>query len=244
MNPQIRTLLEIQELDKEVLELNRQLGLYPQIWEDVKKKLTGRKEAAEAAEKALEKHHKERKRVEQKLRILADDHRKFETQQRAVKTNREYEAINKQIDGVRTRIAQLEEQGLALLSRDEEVEKAIGTTREEAKKYEQFALTEKDRIRVQFNEKKGRLKDVEEARKQVLGRVDADLLVVYERVSKRHPGSAVVPVLQKSCGGCHFAIPSDVLVKVHEQTTKAFCPNCSRILSEDEDRQLPDQAAG
>jgi predicted nucleic acid-binding Zn-ribbon protein len=254
MHGDIRVLLDVQELDREAIELNAQLAKYPQIWEETKKVLAQKKAAIETAEKNRERHQKERRRTEQKLRLLADDHRKYSAQLATVKTSREYEAINKQIEQVKGRIAQAEEQGLALLNRDEAVESAASIAKAEYEKYAAFAANEKERIREQFNTKKARLAEVEAAKAARMKDVSAEMIATYERINRRHPGSAIVPVrsaheepgTKKSktagkdavrpgaCGGCHFGLLPDVLVQVRRDDRIVFCPNCGRILSEDE----------
>jgi len=259
MNADIRHLLEVQTLDQEAIELNSQLARYPQIWEEVKQKLAQKKAAIEEAERAKERHVKERRRVEQKIRLFADDHRKYSAQLTTIKTQREFEAINRQIEQVKAKLTQLEEQGVELLRNDESVDKAAGIATEEFKRYEAYAKEEKERIRVQFNAKKARLAEVEKAKAQVLAKITPEMIAIYERINRRHPGSAVVPVRSAiddpsaskksknvvrdvrpgSCGGCHFGLLPDILVQVRREEKIVECPNCGRILSEDENFVAP-----
>jgi predicted nucleic acid-binding Zn-ribbon protein len=269
MNSEIRLLLEVQALDQEAIELNSQLSRYPQIWDEVKKQLAEKKAAIEEAHKNHDRHQKERRRVEQKIRLFADDHRKYATQLNSLKTQREHEAVQRQIEQVKAKLTQLEEQGLELLESDERIEKAASIATEEYNKYEAFAKIEKERIRKQFNDKKARLADVENAKAKVVSKLSAELLVIYERITKRHPGTAVVavrsapdagmpapkarrvskskagepvveapvantPVKPGSCGGCHFSLLPEILVQVRREDMVVTCPNCGRLLSEDE----------
>ncbi|MBI1292125.1 hypothetical protein GC173_12925 [bacterium] len=255
MNAEIRYLLEVQALDQEAIELNGQLARYPQIWDEVKQKLAQKKAAIEEAVKNKERHSKERRRVEQKIRLFADDHRKYAAQLSTIKTQREFEAINRQIEQVKAKLSALEEQGVELLRNDEAVDKGADVATEDFKKYEAYAKEEKERIRVQFNTKKQRLAEVEKAKSQIMAKVSPELIEVYERINRRHPGTAVVPVRSAhedpnvakkarnagkdvvrpgACGGCHFGLLPDVLVQVRRESKIVECPNCGRILSEDE----------
>lgn len=234
MLPDVQVLLDIQELDKEALELNGQLAKYPVIWEEVKTKLAKKKAAVEQAIEEREKHVRERRKVEQKIRLFSDDMRRFQSQQATVKTAKEYEAINKQMEQVKLKISQLEEQGLLLIGRDEQVEVDIKTAEEELKKVEALYATEKERIRVQFNDKKNRVAKLESEKKQQIGRVSGEMYTIYERINRRHPGSAIVVVRSGSCTGCHFGLLPNVLVDVHRGEKAVSCPNCGRMLSVDE----------
>ncbi|CAN5183750.1 zinc ribbon domain-containing protein [soil metagenome] len=243
MLPDVKLLLEIQEMDKEGLELTSQLALYPTIWDEVKKKLVAKKEAVGTAEANRERHQKERRRIEQKLRLYSDDMRRFQSQTSTVKTTKEFEAITKQIEGTKLKISQLEEQGIALMGKDETVETDITAAKSEHEKYEQFAKKEKERIRLQFNEKKERSGSVGKDKKGLVGNIDPDILANYERINKRHPGSAIVPARGGSCSGCHFSLLPNILIQLHRDERVAYCPNCGRIIAEDESFVPSEQAA-
>jgi hypothetical protein len=264
MNAEIRFLLEVQTLDQEVIELNSQLARYPQIWDEVKQKLAQKKAAIEEAEKNKDRHAKERRRVEQKIRLFADDHRKYSAQLTAIKTQREFEAINRQIEQVKGKLTALEEQGVELLNNDETIEKGTEVATEEFNKFDAFAKVEKERIRVQFNTKKVRLTELEKAKAQIMAKISPEMIEIYERINRRHPGTAVVPVRSAhedpnatrkaksvgkdavrpgACGGCHFGLLPDILVQVRREEKVVECPNCGRILSEDENH-VPHDMSG
>lgn len=231
----LELLLDVQELDKEQITLNEQLALYPRIWEEVKKKLADARTSLTTAETEKENHLKERKRLEMKIRLLSEDLRKFQIQQNAIKTAKEYEAINKQIEGVKTKITATEEQALALIARDEAVAQAIVDAKKAIAKFEETYTKEKERIRVQFNEKKARVAKIDIEKKRIIERVDGEVYAAYERINRRHPGSAVMNVRTSSCQGCHFSLLPNVLVQLHRAERTVTCPNCDRLLAKDED---------
>lgn len=235
MLPEVRALMDVQELDNEVLELKEQLAKYPVIWDEVKNRLAKSKEACDRAEGNAERHKKERTRVEQRLRMFSDELRRNQAQQSVIKTTKEYEALNKQIEGLKAKISSLEEQGLDLISKDSDVEEAVKAAKAALKEVESVYLAEKGRIREQFNEKKGRLTGLETERARLASKVDAAILATYDRIFKRHPGSAIAPVRSGSCSGCQFRLVPNDLVQVHRKERMVTCPNCGRILSEDED---------
>ena len=230
----VQTLLDIQEIDKEALELNTQLARYPVIWEEVKSRLAKKKQAVAQAVEAKDKHIKLRRQTEQKLRLFSDDLRRFQTQQGTVKTAKEYEAMNKQVEGIKEKVSLLEKSGLDLIGQDEKVDADIKSANEELKKVEGTYNSEKERIRVQFNEKKSRIAALEAEKQKIMQRVSPELSSVYDRINRRHPGSAIVPVRSGSCTGCHFSLLPNVLVDVHREEKPTFCPNCGRLMSHDE----------
>lgn len=235
MLPQIKIFEEIQVLDQEALQLKDQMARYPAIWEEVKKRLAKAKEDHDRAVAARERQLRDRKRVEQKLRLFSDDLRRYQTQQKEIKNSKEYEAVNKQIETVKKKIGQAEEQGLGLIEKEPQLEKDEQTTCAEVKKLKELARKEKERIRVQFNEKKERLATVEGERDKLRAAAAPEHLEIYDRVFVRYPGNALASVRNNSCTGCHWQLLPDMLVKLHGGQDLLFCTNCGRILTEDED---------
>ncbi|MCC6546562.1 hypothetical protein IT570_05280 [Candidatus Sumerlaeota bacterium] len=234
MLPDVQTLLDIQEIDKEALELNTQIARYPVIWEEVKSRMAKKKQAVAAAVEAKEKHVKARRQTEQKLRLFSDDLRRFQSQQATVKTAKEYEAMNKQVEGIKEKISLLEKSGLDLIGLDEKVDADIKAANDELKKVEESYNSEKERIRGQFNEKKSRVAALEADKKKIMQRVAPELGGIYDRINRRHPSTAIVTVRSGSCTGCHFSLLPNVLVDVHREEKPTYCPNCGRMLSHDE----------
>jgi predicted nucleic acid-binding Zn-ribbon protein len=235
MHPEVAQLLEVQILDREAIELQEQLNRYPGVWEQIKKKVGGLKAALEKAEGELDRHQKERKRIEQRLRLYTEDLRRNQAQQSKIKTPREYEAISKQIELLKTRISQLEEQGMSLLTKDDEVAKAVDVAKEAMKKGEELYHSEKNRIRGQFNEKKQRLDEIAAERARMVKEISPEAMEHYERINKRHPGSAIASVRGGSCTGCNFQLLSGVRIAMHSSDEIKSCETCDRILSHDED---------
>ena len=145
--------------------------------------------------------------------------KKYEKQQDNVKNNREFEAINKE----------MEMQELEVRLNEKHIKDAT---------YEQ-----KDRMnaRVKTEEK---IKDVEES----LGvkrvelekitvdtekeeKVDPRLLSAYERIrSSYRNGLAVVPIVRDSCGGCFNVIPPQRQSEIRQHKKIIVCEHCGRIL--------------
>jgi predicted nucleic acid-binding Zn-ribbon protein len=157
--------------------------------------------------------------------------KKYEKQQDNVKNNREFEAINKEVElqelevklndkhikdanieskdrsAQRTRteekIAEVQE---ALKAKKAELEKIIGETEKEEK-----ALSAKS------NEAKEK--------------VDPRLLSAYERIRTSYRnGLAVVPIMRDSCGGCFNVIPPQRQSEIRQHKKIIVCEHCGRIL--------------
>ncbi len=157
--------------------------------------------------------------------------KKYEKQSENVKNNREFEAINKEIE-----MQQLEEklcekhikdatEEISDKARQLEIAKKAVSTKEAnltAKKGELEKI-----IKDTEKEEKHYNKDADAARSHV----DERLLVSYDRIRKNYRnGLAVVPVERDSCGGCFHAIPPQKQSEIKLRKKIMVCENCGRIL--------------
>ncbi len=249
MVPDVKQMLEIQEIDKELLELKAQIGRYPIVWEQTKAKLSAAKKRLDDAKSAHETHHLDRRRIEKSLREQTDLLRKYQVQTNMVKSQKELTALSTQIEGIRARISQLEKEGLDELEREpllrEEVAKAEAAWAE----VESEARKERSRIKSQMAEKKAEVEALDARRAALFVGLPDKSRQLYERTNRRHPGSAVVPVVRReekaakkgtpeaykySCGGCNFEVLHHARATVHKGDTIQTCDSCGRILSHDE----------
>lgn len=176
--------------------------------------------------------------IEQKKNIIKEADtlvKKYQKQSDSVKNNREYEAINKEIE-----LQELEGKLAEKHIRDANEE--LG---EKAKMLEQTKklIAGKD---TSLKQKKSELEkiitDTEKEEKQY-SKISADareniddrLLYSYDRIRKSYRnGLAVVPVERDACGGCFNAIPPQRQSEIRQHKKIIVCENCGRILVDDE----------
>jgi len=87
---------------------------------------------------------------------------------------------------------------------------------------------EKDELRVQVDEVKRELNELEKKRSEIVASIDKDTLAAYEAVKGRK-GQAVVKVEQGRCLGCRVTLSVSELQHVRGNAI-VTCGNCGRIL--------------
>jgi len=157
--------------------------------------------------------------------------KKYEKQQDNVKNNREFEAINKEME--------LQELEVKLN------EKHIKDANFELKDRAVARQRTEDKIRDVEDVLKGKKKELEKiigetekeeavlAEKSAAARekVDVRLLSAYERIrSSYRNGLAVVPIHRDSCGGCFNVIPPQRQSEIRQHKKIIVCEHCGRVL--------------
>jgi predicted nucleic acid-binding Zn-ribbon protein len=176
--------------------------------------------------------------IEQKKNAIKEAQelgKKYEKQSENVKNNREFEAINKEIEMQQLEVKLAEKH---IKDANEEIaEKAIALER--AKK----AIASKESV---LNGKKGELekiitatekeeKQYNEQAEEARSHVDARLLASYEKIRKNYRnGLAVVPVERDACGGCFYSIPPQKQSEIKQRKKVMVCENCGRVLVDSE----------
>lgn len=240
-HPEIDLLLELQEMDREIMQLQDALNRYPAMWEEVKEGLRTKTAKVDSLEAAESERMGERRKVEQELRLSMEKLKQYQAQQMLVKTGKELTALSQQIDALKRAIGRLEERGVALLEETgqrEELEKARAALAEA----KAFARTERDRIRDQVNTKKQRIEVLRRDRVAVAARVSAETLEQYELTRNRWQENPVVSVRSGSCTGCHYTVLPNKLVDLHKGEEIHRCDHCGRLLSYDESFQPVESA--
>lgn len=71
--------------------------------------------------------------------------------------------------------------------------------------------------------------NLEEARKEIVGKISRPLLYSYEKLRKRYK-RAIVPVQNHVCLGCFMRVPTSLSVRGREDAEVYTCEGCGRIL--------------
>jgi hypothetical protein len=161
--------------------------------------------------------------------------KKYEKQSNNVKNNREFEAINKEIEMQQLEIKLAEKH---MKDATEEIaEKAV--TLEKAKKNiaakEGVLATKKGELEkiIAANEKEE--KHFNKLAEDAKAHVDNRLLASYEKIrSNYRNGLAVVAVERDACGGCFNAIPPQKQSEIRQHKKIMICENCGRILVDED----------
>ncbi len=157
--------------------------------------------------------------------------KKYEKQQDNVKNNREFEAINKEIEmqelevklcekHIKDATFELRDRTNARIKTEESisiVEEALTAKRAELEKI--IAENEKEEQALQIKSEAAKAK------------VDVRLLVGYDRIRASYRnGLSVVPIMRDSCGGCFNVIPPQRQSEIRQHKKVIVCEHCGRIL--------------
>ncbi len=150
---------------------------------------------------------------------------------RSVKTNKEYQSSLKEIEDLKARNAQIEDEMLEHLDQIDGLEKTLA---EEKTSFQHLSIEledEKRSIEQAAAKDKARLARLVADKNEVAGSLDKAMLDVFLTVrKKRTTGVAIVPVVEAACQGCNVNIPPQMYNEMQRCNQLHFCPNCQRII--------------
>ncbi len=195
-------------------------------------KLAGARGAVASAKEALTQALTQRKKLELDVEQWKDRAKKYRAQSSSVKTNEAYKALQHEIANADAEAGQAEDRVLEQMMAVEEAERRVKRLEADLKEAEQAIAAEKKQIEEQFAEKKKNWEAATAERRGIAKKVTENMLELYERIAKKHPGSALAQVREGQCRACGLrALPHTIQLLESDSDEEVFrCESCGRIL--------------
>jgi predicted nucleic acid-binding Zn-ribbon protein len=148
----------------------------------------------------------------------------------SVKTNKEYQALLKEIEDLKTVNSRIEDQMLEIL---EQIDKAEMRLSEKNQGFESAKIRvadEKADITKAAEEDRTRLAGLQVDFQKVLDTVNPDILKAFTSVRSRIGNLAIAKVEDAVCAGCHMNIPPQMYNDLQRFESLMYCPQCQRII--------------
>jgi len=233
----IQDLIALQDVELEIFKAEAGLKDTPKEIEEIDGIILARKRSLDAIDEEIAELEKRKVPLDTELAENQAILDAADARIKRIKTNKEYLALQREIDLAKKRKADMEEQILTLMDKIERRQKDKERIHESFE--EDKALLEKkkkklfvrcDELEKIINGYKGK---VEKLRKKV----DPSLLSRYDRIKQNKKGLAVVLCESGVCKGCHMHIPPQLFNELVRGDTLIVCPACQRILYTDLDPQ-------
>lgn len=225
-------LLEIQQLDKRLSDIVLQLETEPARVNSLKEDCAAKKANVVEIKDLQKQITVKRNSLETEVGLLSEKIKKCQTQLYQLKSNEDYRAMEKEIDGLIAKKSDLEDDILQCFDDFDQAGKDIVVADGILQEANKILLLEEAKLKEDIvkleSEKKG-IEDIIE-----INAKDVAPLVykAYTRIAKKNPGEALVPIEDGICGGCHILLPPNTLNEVMKttRTNIVTCENCARIL--------------
>jgi predicted nucleic acid-binding Zn-ribbon protein len=227
---QVKHLMDLQEVMSQAKRLEEEKQKIPLEVADLKKLFEEREAAFLAASREFDALKQQRREKEREIDEERDKVERAKEKLMAIKTNKEYYAMLKEIEGTRRNNTAREEELLALLSKYEESEQRLGERKAE---FDEVTGKYRERM-VEVEAKMGSFDDdigkILARKREVAAKLEKGLVHRFELIFERREGLAIIAARNYSCTGCHMNISPQLFNLLQREERIHTCPNCNRIL--------------
>ncbi len=232
---QLQKLVELQKLDSQILGFKKDKEDKPRELSELQERFNSNKQKTDELKKEIDGLLVKRKEKELELSVKEEAIKKAQQQLYVLKTNKEYTAKLKEIDGIKADKSVIEDELIGIFDMIDSKKDQFAKEQERLKLEEQKLSSEKEKINNQLKEIDQNLETLINKRKQLTGDIQSKILSQYDKVLDNRSGLAIVPVKNETCQGCFMNVTPQVIneIKMHDRVI--ICQMCSRILYLEED---------
>ncbi len=226
----IEKLLVLQDRDRQIAQLRRERDRLPDERAEADAILAQGNAELNAAKEAFKVNETERKKLELEAEGKRGTANKYKGQLYQIKSNIEYQALQKEISQLEEEIRQIEDRELEWMERGEILQKQIRERSTQVKLLAERLSSQKADFDVREKIIHERLARLESERAALTNDLEEAIFERYERILASKGDLAVAAIENENCGGCHLHLPPDVIHTVRNGGELETCSNCGRIL--------------
>jgi predicted nucleic acid-binding Zn-ribbon protein len=227
---QMALLVKVQEQDQILDQLRRQIREGPLRIKEVEGQLDTLEGNLEASKNEIREIQKRQRQFEAEVEDGAGRVGKSKSRLLTIKSNKEYQAVLKEIEDIQRTNAEKEDRILSCMEEIEGLNQALQQKEKELLAVRDKFEKEKRTVEAEVRQAEGEVCEVEKHRRDTAKAMDPELLARYEQIKARTGGQAVAYVENTTCSGCHLNIPPQMYNELQRRDSLKFCPNCDRII--------------
>jgi predicted nucleic acid-binding Zn-ribbon protein len=226
----LEQLVQLQALDAEIAVLEAAMAAIPDQIRMMEQQFVQAKAALDTTAAEVEQLQKLRRQKERDLDEAGREIKKRQGRLYEIKTNQEYSATLKEVEGLKQKISTLEEEILISLDAIDSTVKLRDQEAQKVRVAQAEFLKNKQQREDELHKLQDRLSILRKTRESRSERVEASLLQLYLRLLKSRDGLAVAQATGRSCEGCHVTLTHQLYNEIRRNEEIRTCEGCGRIL--------------
>lgn len=185
----------------------------------------------------IESAESERQTCEENLATETANISRSEANLKGITTQKEYQAVNKEIAAAKKLIVELEEQILQKISTIEGLKAELAAMETDLAALEENLGLQETEIKARIAQEEAAVAADAEARAERIKSIPPGMFKRYEKLREVRRGIAVVEARAGGCMGCNMQLPPQMYNNLHRGEELITCPHCQRILVLKQDPQ-------
>jgi len=230
MHPDLERIIRYQQLEDAVEQARRTIADEPLRQHDLEARLAAAQTALDTERGRLAANQAARREIEKALSMQQARLSKFKGQLMEVKTNREYQAMQKEIEVAQHEIQKEEDLLLERMLEFDEISTHVRSA-EQAFASEQAAVAaERAALGASLVQAEAAAARLATERDALAAQISPPVLAIFDKVLKYRKVSAVVPIREGRCGACQVRLRPQTVNELRRNEIVFQCESCQRIL--------------
>jgi hypothetical protein len=230
MNADLERVIALQRLDSTVHSAERRLAEEPTREQAFEARLESARQHVTTAKERLTENQNARRAIEKEVAVQQGRLSKFRDQLMEVKTNREYQAMQHEIEIAQNEVKALEERILERMLEADDLAAIVKRVEGELSAEQQKVAAERRDMAAEHAELTALLDKNAADRKALVAAIDKHVLAIFDLVSQRRHGVAVAEARDGICTICHVRLRPQVFNTIRRNDEIIQCDSCQRIL--------------
>jgi predicted nucleic acid-binding Zn-ribbon protein len=226
----LNKLRSLQDIIYEKIGLEKNIHEIPKLLGTQEELLTRLKKTFIEKNHEYEKIKAEENELRGKLAEAESSREKAEKNMDVINTQREYEALDKEIRDATEKEQQyrkdLQKRERDLMELDEQIKQHTALIEQQEKELEE----RRKKIEAEIAEKQKQIEALKKKEEKLTENLDPEMVFKFERIINNKEGIGIVAIKGNVCMGCHMILPVQFANEVRIGEEYVFCPYCSRIL--------------
>ena len=230
MNPDLQRLIQLQQLETAADAARRRIAEQPERSQALEARLRDAEAALENARARLAENQGARRVLEKDQAAIQGRLSKFKGQLMEVKTNREYQTMQKEIEVAAEEVQRIEDQILDRMLEADGLGAAVKAAEQALAAEKAAVAADRRALDEEVAALQKELEETSAAREPLVAALDARLLYTFEQIARMRKGVAVAEARDGHCTICHVRLRPQVFNEVRRNDSIIQCDTCQRIL--------------
>lgn len=223
-------LVDLQALDRVIDSLSDQKNAIPVELAAQRDLLKSHEAKSLDIKKEIEGSQRARRQDELEIEAKNTTMKKLQAQLFEVKTNKEYQAMQTEINGCKEEKAKVEDAMLQKMMAEDEKKRELALAQQQFQAFEKEYKAVEQSLQARLKELEQELVLKRGEREALAAKVEMKPLGVYNKIRKNKDGVALAQVQNGVCGACYMSIRPQLSIELSKGSDLIFCDSCARIL--------------
>lgn len=227
----LKILIKMQKCDDIIGEKDKLLQELPEELSSLKSDLADAKADLDAAKANLDENRKTQKLKELEIKDHKEKIAKYKNQLLTIKTNKEYKALNSEINHLETKNAAIDDEIIALMEKENALRKELDEIKKAHKAAADKLAANEEKLQKRIDEVDAEITALRSERNAYAKNLSRQLIKRYASLIKNKGRKAVVFNENNACSGCGFTLRPQLKIEIADGKKIINCENCGRILA-------------